>query len=444
MNNYTKRYIANIVFEASSPLKVGSSEFDILQDSPIQKDWNDLPMILGSSITGVLRHNFPKDKVNDIFGDEDGNKKDNKGSRLIISNALLCDEEMKVHEELLLPENKSIFLKNYDSLPIREHTRITQKGVADSTNSGKFDEEVVYKGTRFKFRMEFIANEKDEKNWQDIIDILCSPMFRLGSGSTKGFGEIKIINSLSSYIYVDLDSKEYRKESSSLNIKQNIKREEIKSEGKKDSYIEYELNIKPNDFFIFGSGFGDDDADMTPVYEKVVDYDKKDFSKEKILIPASSIKGALSHRTAYHYNHFMMQKDKDYKPQIQEQNEAVKEVFGEKKDEVDGKEVGQKGKIYISDCILDNPINTKVFDHVKIDRFTGGGYEGALFQEKTLSLNETFSIKIFLKDGISNEYKDAFKKALQDIAKSMLPLGGSTTKGHGVFSGTLKENGVQI
>lgn len=444
MNNYTKRYIANIVFEASSPLKVGCGEFDILQDSPILKDWNDLPMILGSSIAGVLRYNFPKDKVDDIFGDEDGNKKDNKGSRLIISNALLCDENMQVHEELLLPKDKSNFLKNFDTLAIREHARITDTGVADSKIYGKFDEEVVYKGARFKFRMELIANENDSKNWQDIINVLCSRAFRLGGGSTKGFGEIKIINELSSYIYVNLNSDEYANESSSLNIKENAKRIQIKNESIKSPYIEYELNIKPDSFFMFGSGFGDDDADMTPVYEKVVDYDKKDLSEEKILIPASSIKGALSHRTAFYYNYFMMQKDKAYIPQVQEKNKAVKAIFGDKKDEKDGKETGQKGQIFISDCILDHKINTKVFDHVKIDRFTGGGYEGALFQEKTLNLNECFCIKILLKDEISDEYKNAFKNALKDITNGNLALGGATTKGHGVFCGNLKENGVKI
>lgn len=440
MSNYTKRYVANIVFEANTPLKIGSSEFDMLQDSPIQKDWNDLPMILGSSIAGALRHNFSKDKVNDIFGDEFGGY----GSRLIISNALVCDEEMKVCEKLLLPQNKSDFLKYFNSLPIREHSKISEFGASDSSNSGKFDEEVVYKGTRFKFRMELIAHEEDEENWQDIIDILCSPEFRLGSGSTKGFGEIKIIKSLSSYIYTALDSDEYMNESSSLNLKQNVKRNLLENKAIKSSYIEYELNIKADDFFMFGSGFSDAEADMTPVFEKIIDYDKKDISEEKILIPASSIKGAISHRTAYYYNYFMMQKDKNYEPKIGEENEAVKEIFGEKKDEKDGKETGQKGRVFMSDCILDAKINTKVFEHVKIDRFTSGGYESALFQEKTLSLDEYFCIKILLKDEIKDEYKNAFKKALKDITNGALALGGRVTQGHGVFSGILKENGVQI
>ena len=48
---------------------------------------------------------------------------------------------------------------------------------------------------------------------------------------------------------------------------------------------------------MFGSGFGDDEADMTPVVEKIINYEKQDLIEEKVLIPASSVKGAISHRT---------------------------------------------------------------------------------------------------------------------------------------------------
>lgn len=49
------RHIAHIIIEARTALKIGSNSIDALQDSPIQKDWNGLPMILGTSLAGVLR-----------------------------------------------------------------------------------------------------------------------------------------------------------------------------------------------------------------------------------------------------------------------------------------------------------------------------------------------------------------------------------------------------
>jgi len=174
------RYIAHIVIEADTPLKVGSNASDFIQDSPVQKDWNGLPMILGTSIAGVLRKDFDKNIVDDIFGKD-------TGSKVIISNALLLDEKGKVWEEFLL--QKSDFLQLFDNLPIRDHTAITDKGTAKE--HAKFDEEVVYKGTRFKFSIEFI--EEAKSTFEDILNLLKNPAFRLGGGSTKGFGKLKII-----------------------------------------------------------------------------------------------------------------------------------------------------------------------------------------------------------------------------------------------------------
>jgi CRISPR/Cas system CSM-associated protein Csm3 (group 7 of RAMP superfamily) len=423
-NNYNKRYIANIVFETKTPLKAGSSDLDMLQDAPVQKDWNELPMILGTSIAGVLRKEFDETFAKDIFGDE-------KGSRVIISNALLCDKDMQVIETL--QPNKNDFLKIFDTLPVREHTAITQKGVAK--DNSKFDEEVVYKGTRFKFRLELIADENDELNWNELIKSINSKIFRLGGGTTKGFGDIKILSELSSYDIFELKSKEYQAKSSSLNT---IYSKAFPKDEKNDiNFTLYNLKIKPDDFFIFGSGFGDDDADMTPVFEKVVDYKNVKLSEKQVLIPASSIKGALAHRTTYHFN-------KLGGNTIEAKNgvETIDAIFGHKKELADDKktELGQKGKILISDCFktFDEAKQTKTFDHVSIDRFTGGAIDGALFQEKTVAKNgdsDWYEIEILLEKTIQGDELKAFENSLDDICSGMLSLGGATTKGHGIFNG---------
>ncbi|MBD3843685.1 MAG: hypothetical protein IE909_17765, partial [Campylobacterales bacterium] len=395
---------------------------DMLQDSPVQKDWNELPMVLGTSIAGVLRKEFDKKFANDIFGDEDSKKKDSKGSRVIISNALLCDKDMQVVENLLL--NKNEFLKIFDNLPIREHTAITDKGVAKETS--KYDEEVVYKGARFRFRLELIANEEDSQNFLELLKVINSKIFRLGGGTTKGFGNIKILSDLSTYDIFDIASKEYQDKSSSLNTTFS---KPLPKEAKDINYTTYTLKIKPDDFFMFGSGFGDDEANMTPVYEQVVDYENGKLSNQQILIPASSIKGAIAHRTTYHYN---LQNDRfigcdgDKKPL-----ETITEIFGAAKDE-DGE---SKGKALFSDCFA-SKADEKVFEHVSIDRFTGGAIDRALFQEKTVADNDTYIIEILLENSIDEVYIKAFESSLNDICNGMLPLGGATTKGHGVFSGT--------
>jgi CRISPR/Cas system CSM-associated protein Csm3 (group 7 of RAMP superfamily) len=96
----------------------------------------------------------------------------------------------------------------------------------------------------------------------------------------------------------------------------------------------------------------------------------------------------------------------------------------------------------ISDVYLEKTSSkdTKVFDHVSIDRFTGGAIDSALFQEKTIASKETFILEILINENKVKEKValEAFIKALEDITTGMLSLGGATTKGHGIFTGELK------
>jgi len=436
----TKKYIAHICIEADTPLKVGSNSSHFLQDSPIQKDWNGLPMILGTSIAGVLRKDFGED-ANALFGYED--RDHGKGSNVIFSNALLVDEKGEVCEDLLL--EKSDFLKIFDNLPIREHTKIDHTGVTGSSKEySKFDEEIVYKGTQFRFSIEII---EDEKAFLKILKLLQNNAFRLGGGTTKGFGKFKILEIKT--LEVDTVDKlaEY---STSLNnfMGTSIELDKVHSE----IHTTYTLSIKPEDFFMFGSGFGDKEADQTPVYEKVIDYETALLSDNQILIPASSIKGAISHRTAFYYNKNQKiyadnLKDDEYKKHVDENNKAVAAIFGHKKELSEDKniELGQKGKILISDCFKKIENNhTKTFDHVAIDRFTGGAMQGALFQEKTISQRDTWEIEILLEHGIEDAFEIVFKDALIDVCSGMLALGGATTKGHGVFCGSLRKDDLVI
>ena len=456
-----KRFLAHVIIEAKTPLKVGGGKNDLFLDAPVQRDWNGLPMILGTSVAGILRRaledNAGKDAANKIFGtkrekkDQGGNGKEIKdenkqkdedllGSRLIISNALLLvDKNNKVCEEFLL--EKSEFLRLFDNLPIRDHAAIGANGAAK--DAGKFDEEVVFKGTRFKFSLEL---DGGEDKFKKILNLLCDPTLRLGGGSSKGFGSLRILE-------IKWGEFEPDRYSSSLNFSSD---EFVKFmpdsavDGNLKRHIRYELKISPDDFFMFGSGFGDKDADQTPALESVIDYENKCLSKRKILIPASSVKGALSHRTAFHFN--KINKQFGEKAKVGSENEAVREIFGYEKNK---NNKGAKGKILISDCFLDydEAKDTKVFEHVSIDRFTGGAIDSALFQEKAVAKRDEFIIEILLKNYVcgdkENEAFDnalgAFEAALDDVVQGRLSLGGATTKGYGFFKGkVLKYNEGRI
>ena len=334
-------------------------------------------------------------------------------------------------------------MKIFDNLPIREHTKIDHRGVTGTSKEySKFDEEIVYKGVEFRFSIEVL---EDKNAFENLLKLLQSPAFRLGGGTTKGFGKFNVLEIKTKNIETIEALKDY---SNSLN-NFNGSRVDLSTNNQSETHTKYTLNIVPDNFFMFGSGFGDADADQTAVYEKVIDYENAKLSDKEILIPASSVKGALSHRTAFYYNQSQeiysdtLSKE-EFSNYVDENNDAVKALFGHKKELAEDKktELGQKGKILISDCFKEErEKSSKVFDHVSIDRFTGGARDGALFQEKTISDDREYSIEILLEKGIDKEALKAFEKALDDVCSGMLALGGATTKGHGIFSGSVLKDG---
>lgn len=468
-NNY--RYIARITLEAETPLFVGSGESSLLRDSLVTKDANGWPMIPGTSLTGVLRHLYEAENRdgNEFFGYQKDKK--GSGSRLLISNGRMFISKKEVAEGLM-SEDYADWLTKMEYLPNRQHVRINAKGTAEK--GGLFDNEVVYKGSRFLFEMELKGSQEDKDSWEEFLQIIESPIFRIGSGTRNGYGNLKVIH-IQDYRF-DLseenDFRDYLDFPGSFNessIKETEKKEsQNKSDSKARSYV---LDLKPDDFFIFSESYGDDEVDNKPIKEDILKYTEKGFKFEsQTLIPASSIKGAIAHRTAFHFNKLIERYADTIIPAFGYKvaqdlasgsgNRAVRVLFGlgsgfeideGTKSYVDDERakhdpVGnpRRGKVIIDDIFLsdDKVSNDKIFNHVAIDRFTGGAIDTALFSEKVSYLkkeDDSIQLNITLSEEIDDKTSlYAFENALLDITKGLLPLGGMTTKGNGMFTGSLK------
>lgn len=444
------RFLARIIIEAKSPLNIGSGIKGIKSDSLVLRDINGLPFIPGTTIAGLLRHTLGQDE-DKYMGSQQ------LGSPFIISEAKMLDGDGTVLDGIISQDKlSSAFLTNFRELPIRQHAKIGDRGV--TVKGGKFDEEVVLKGTRFCFEMEMLSDKDDDPKFKDILNTLNSDTFRIGSGSRSGFGEIEVVGSQCQFKKINLENPEqkewYLKKSSSLSEKwqdaETIKLEIATTKG----WTTYEIQLNPIDFMLFGSGFGNDKADMTFVRESFVDWSTtpaivKDY-EQVILIPASSVKGALSHRLAFHYNKLKkifaddLPEGKKIKDFVGKNNEAVKAVFGSEGEKgSDGKmQNKQRGNVLMSDIIQEAAISSKILNHVSIDRFTGGAIDGALFNEETLyAKGQSFNLKLIVNnDAFKDEdVQTAFENSLRDLCSGMLPLGGGVNRGNGCFKGTMKK-----
>lgn len=432
---YRYRMVARVTLEAVSPLALGSGVKDILTDAPVAKDLNGLPYIPGSSLAGVIRHGIQDEKLADeVFGFQRG--ADGLGSRLILSDALFVGSDGRAVEELCDIRGDE-YLRRFAVLPIRQHVRLTDKGTA--ADHGKFDEQVVYRGARFVFDMELLSETHDDSVMRRMLAAISSPTFRLGGGTRNGFGSMKVVGvQYACYDLTESDSlNAYLQKPSSLAEEWNGGTELHLETAGHDGWVKYRLEIRPCDFFLFSSGYGDDDADITPVTEDYVDWEcgRPIMRTGCCLIPATSVKGAIAHRTAYHWNR-LNRRFVDLEPSLTaDGNQATVRIFGT----AEGPEP-RRGEAIFSDVMLEN-MRTKVLPHIRVDKFTGGVIDGAFFQEKTTDgcrqdiVEEIFVSKAALADPL---VRQAFEKALGDICAGLLPLGGGTNRGNGTFVGTLK------
>lgn len=480
------RYVARITLEAATPLAVGSGESSITCDSLVFKDTNNLPIIPGTALAGVLRHSVSEiigeQTANSIFGyqakrNEDEEHAQGEGSRLIVSSAHFWGKDGYVSEGLNEPDWTDYFYAKFHRLPVRQHVRISDKGAA--VKGGKFDEEVVYKGTRFVCELELKGDENDNVNWGNLLHLFADKYFRIGGGTRKGFGELMVVSIINKKfnLKVDKERKEYSEKKSTLT--QKFLGEEFKPVNTSE-YTHYKLDLNPDNFFLFSSGFSSDSSDFNPVKEQVIDWENNvpTFSEEQVLIPATSVKGAISHRVAYHYNSIcevtMEQIEDDDKGNEQldkrgylkivnssyqntlnnrielatKYNPAVLSLFGVAANDsfIKEEKANQRGNVLFSDVFINtSKVKEKLLNHVSIDRFTGGAIDGALYSEVVTAIEKSFELNIFVSNTISDENViKAFEKALADIIKGMLPLGGGTMRGHGCFKGRLIKNGKEI
>lgn len=527
MKQLTHRFLAQITLEANAAFAINSGKLGLLNDNVVAKDANRLPYLPGTSLAGVLRHSVGKGLENDLFGSKGMSGKDADsgfGSRLILSSGHMVGKEGKIIEGLQPIDFNDTFYSAFGKLPLRDHVKINKKGAAEK--GAKYDEELVFKGTRFVFEIELKGTEDDQDTWSILLQLIESPDFRLGSGTRKGHGEFIVIQQKSNQRVFDLrngeDLNDYLSKSASLNMP-IPKGLPLSSPLNRDlvGWQKFKIEMKAKDFFLFGAGFGDGDVDQISNKEKIISWsnDIPSISQsDYILIPATSIKGALAHKVRFHsskliedfiespkgayqpeakldiekilqefesqidfnnldfdskeeafknleqkindFNPIMTPEWKSYLDQLQdeaasliklgsepdESNYAVEKLFGYTKNSKneEEKENGQKGNVLIQDVYIPyKKENDKIFNHVKIDRFSGGAIDGALFQEKAYFGKEDSIVLIIyvlseaLKEPLISE---AWLNVMNDLMNGLIPLGGQNTKGHGFFTGTLIKN----
>jgi hypothetical protein len=468
-------YLARLVLEVITPLSISTGSPDGVFDSALVRDANNLPAIPASSLAGILRHLFTQrygvDMARQLFGFQDRDR--GAVSRLHLGWGLLLDSRGRAADGLLLGESgkrlqeDALFrdvLDQIDAPMHRNRVRLTHRGAAADT--GKFDRSVLAAGHRFavELRLGTEAHDRGEQ-WNKVLALLSHPGFRLGGGTRAGLGRLRCIS-----IHVGQFDLRVSKQARALadlgtdpSDSRNLVEYAIPSV---DSlgWIQADLALDARNLWRLGQGdvpIKNIDADekvpdLLPVSERCVSWSNGtgEGAQRHLLVPASSLKGVLLHRMAFHARRFARAwacseglGDKDgpllLPAEVQALAGTVKDRQ-EKKNETSPQ--GWAGCLYIDDVFLLAP-NTVRLMHNSIDRFTGGVREHRLFEEETIlggKIQVPISIDLQrLQSAVQVQGADlasiqrAFLAALQDLCDGRLALGARSTSGHGFFRGEI-------
>jgi CRISPR/Cas system CSM-associated protein Csm3 (group 7 of RAMP superfamily) len=450
---------ARVTLQFRTPFMVGGQDaFDT--DAQFVTDANDLPAIPGTSVAGALRARFlgltDEKTTNRLFGYQRGNK--GHGSRLEVTWAHIHNSRDLPADGLLTAGvDEDAVLRHARMATVRDHVRIGHLGAAE--DRGKFDERPVPAGHRFTFEMRLRHDGSLEPSWQTLLGILCDPAFRLGGKTRRGYGAFDVVAlNVGRFDLARPDDFQawcshpvaLNRPAPSLNRPTpSLSPSSLPELANQADTVRIRLELRPEDFWFIGGG-SDDAADLAPMTDSRVTWEdgKGTVGAEQPVLPATSLKGALAHRVAFHFNALRsVYADTVEKPDevTAGNNEGVRQLFGAIKQSSDQREEGHPGRVFIDDLYIDDPGAQKYVNHVSIDRFTGGAIQGALFLERPFFGGGPFEtmLTITRANDVSVDCRKALRKAIEDLVEGRLGIGSGTNRGNGFFSGSF-DGGPQL
>lgn len=478
-------WLLRATVEAKAPLAIGTGQGDDLRDALFASGHGGLPYLPGTSLAGVLSTRY-RDAVQAVAGAGDAQEssqsidaeveavfgaigQEARASRLLVSIGLVHgadDRPVPVDAE---PADD--VLRACAAGVTRDHVLRDGYGVADGR--GKFDESAVPVGARFTFELRLDAENADQAAADDeaVVPAILGALheLRLGGKSRRGFGRLTVVRAHARRF--DLAKPGDR--DAFIRLERDLSKvgagppagfDDVASRvapNASDGALRLAVALRARDHWLIGGGQpvkaangahrgrNDRPRHALPWSEHVIlwkgkpDGQRGEFSPTPVpILPGTSVKGALRHRTLYHLR-------REAGPGAHRDTEAaLARLFGRTKSHGDGGALGSEraGRVHIDDVVLDGSVWQKsgAFDHVSIDRYTGGAMPGLLYSEATL-----FETPIPLRIEIAPDrshlvpaesghdddtaLRRAFAWAVADLCAGRLPLGAKANAGHGTF-----------
>ena len=477
-------HLARVTIEAVSPMSIGAEESvgHYLYDVALARDANGLPTAPGASVAGVMRHlalaSFGPDWANDIFGWQSKYEDKGQAAKVWFSFGYVHNSDNKAVQGLITDPNEfdDLLLHLRELAPLeRDHVAIDHRGTADEKK--KFGRVAASVGTRLSFELAIWGHEAHRDALEKLVGLVQHPAFRLGGATRRGYGKVRLV--CAGYLAMPLSDPAH------------IRKVRRTPPSDLSGFTQFSLGppaadaatavltLKPLGPWRIGGGkvahvkSNVSPADALPLCEdwiewrddraKVIRAKDAGGNRVRLTVPASEIKGALAHRTLYHFNRLRGDRliDMDELPEMLRRlqptqpghaadkakiDQAIKEFIGEdvleplfgsaKKRDKSANDTGSReseasgraGRVLIDDAFLDiHPDKILRVEHNSIDRFTGGVRTGLLFSEEVVfDKNVAIPIPItFLgkPDSVDVTLRRAFALAIKDLCEGRLAIG---------------------
>lgn len=482
--------LARITLQLRTPLAIGSGVYEGLAVQAFVRDANGLPVIPASALAGVWQSLLAPEH-HAIFGKAAQKGQDESGmSPLQISfahihaaNDVVMDGRVLLEQPEHAQPSQRILTPLLSGSPLRrDQVRLNQYGVVDA--EGKFERSIVPAGHRFTFEITLWHSsapdlaEQARQAWLALHAALLSPAFRLGGGTRSGLGGVSLHAWREAFF--DLRQAADVARFASLSTRLDACPDIFQAASTVPAPMEiprYAVELEFCDFWRVGQGStslgqmagadadtGKTEADLLPLTQQVVCWSSAGSGsssgsgsgsnltaspqqaslQQHVYLPASGIKGALRHRIEY-YLHCLLMGSADATAGVSVQSELLT-LFGSVADN----DTGHAGILLFDDVLL--PIVTQGaakpghmhsvqssqvthITHNRIDHFTQGTRDGALFVEQVL-YQTRFRFDVSLHAKLSVLQQQALELALDDLGAGRLALGAASARGHGYLQGS--------
>ncbi|MEZ4829280.1 MAG: RAMP superfamily CRISPR-associated protein [Bacteroidia bacterium] len=404
----TGKVILRATLANETPLLIGRGGGDSV-DIEVMRLPDGKPYIPASSIAGCLR-SFTSGQDGYFWG------KTGRGEKNPLQSHIRFDD--------LIPEAAS----KPEDIVMRDGVKIDHKtGTAEDKK--KYDYQVVEPGLSFPFHAEITLRESMKGDWErfveDIKESLESSHFRIGANTNTGFGKV-ICTGFQVYHFefpAHADAWFEYLEKGIISIPEKAIEAAPKQLGEGSFSIEATFRLKSS-LMIGAYGIKGNEPDKSQLK-----------SGDRHVLPGKSIRGAIRHRAVKIWNTLG-------KPLSQ-----INDLFGfVSEDEKDQK----RSRLRVEEFRFQaNEVEPMVQNRIRIDRFTGGVIDGALFNSEPVWTKGSEQIKLTftILKGATQDEKKLLLLLLKDLWLEDLAIGGEKNVGRGILTGqkaAIYDNGQQV